>query len=166
MSNSVSYRELIAQDIITVLKLIKTANGYRTEVPDANIARALEDAVNMDQSDFPALFVHEGFESLTPLTNREVQADLRMIITGYVQFNPDAEVPEVASVQLNKLIADVKEVIMNTTLALWTNGNANLIRIVNVDTDEGVLEPEAIFRMEIVCQYEFVFDNAGRSVQT
>jgi len=164
MSTTDSFRELILQDIITVLKTIKTANGYRTNVLDENIGRTLKDSSEMDYSEFPALFVSDGFESLTPLTNREIEADLRIIITGYVRFNPDAEVAEIASQQLNKLIADTKEVIMDTTKVLWTNNNAGLTRIVNVDTDEGILEPDAVFRMEIVCQYQFIFDNAGRSV--
>jgi len=164
MATSTPFLELIAQDLITVLKRIKTANTFRTQVEDVNITRFLKNPdAEMDFSNFPALFLTDGDEDVSKNTNREVLSSAIFFVVGTVRYNKDAD--EIPSTQANNLIADVKEAIMDTTTILWTNGNATNVHIDAVARDAGFLEPESSFQVTVRIEYEYAHDDAGRQVQ-
>tara|TARA_Y100000310_G_scaffold146471_2_gene145824 strand:- start:5125 stop:5604 length:480 start_codon:yes stop_codon:yes gene_type:complete len=157
MATSTPFREDILGDVVTQLQTIDTTS-YRSNITSAKVSRLLKDLTGMDTEDFPALFVSDGVEEIIPQTNDQMEAKFNVIITGYVRFNVDADSANSPSVQLNKLIADCKEVLMDTTSGLWTNRE---VFISSVETDEGFLEPDAVFRMTAIVTYHYSATNTG-----
>lgn len=161
MATTTPIRESILLDIITDLKTIKIANSYRTEVLDSNISRLLKSPDEMDDTDFPALFLSDGPESMEPGVARVIKANMQAIVTGYVRYNKDNVSDNIPSVQLNKLMADVKEAIMTSTSAVWTNGNVELVNLLNLETDRGFIEPEGAFELIVSITYRHRHDDTG-----
>lgn len=165
MATSTPFRELIIQDLITVLKTIKTPT-FRTQVEDVNITRFLKSpAANMDFSDFPALFIMDGEEVLIEGTHEEIFSNFNILIVGTVRYNKDDSSSNIPSQQINLLIADVKEAIMDTTTVLWTNNNVSNVHVDNIISDEGFEETDASFTVISRMEYEYAHDDAGRLVQ-
>lgn len=161
-----SLREKVLLDLVATLKKIKTANGHRLEVADTNISRLLVDPSQMNPENFPSLFVTDGPETMKEGTNREVFSQFVAVIIGYVRYNKDADSDNIPSVQLNQLIADVKEAVMDTTNPLFVNNNTSNVHIDSVETDQGFLEPDAVFEMEVRMETEYGHDDTSRSIQT
>lgn len=153
MSISQSFREILLINMITDFKTISPENSFRTTINKKNISRMLESPDEMDSDDFPALFVSDGIEYIEYGTNKELKSLFNIIVYGYVRYNKDAEANEIASTQLNKLLADVKEVLMDTNKSLWGISGVCFVRIVQIETDEGVMEPDAIFRLQVEIEY-------------
>lgn len=164
MAVSTSYRELLLANVLIDLKTITTANSFRTNMASDNISRMLKSPDEMKNDDFPALFVSDGVENIEYGTNKELKSLFNIIIYGYVRFNTKASVSEIASTQLNKLISDVKEVLMDTDKTLWGTAGVVFVRLVQVETDEGVMEPEAVFRLQTEIEYYTVSSDMGASV--
>ena len=53
---------------------------------------------------------------------------------------------------------------MNTSLTLWQTAGVVFVRIVKVETDEGVLDPDAIFSMQIEIEYWTGTTDMGASI--
>ena len=164
MAVSTSYMELLIANVLIDLKTITTANSFRTNMASDNISRMLKSPDEMKNDDFPALFVSDGVENIEYGTNKELKSLFNIIIYGYVRFNTKASVSEIASTQLNKLISDVKEVLMDTDKTLWGTAGVVFVRLVQVETDEGVMEPEAVFRLQTEIEYYTVSSDMGASV--
>tara|TARA_R100001530_G_C4272151_1_gene143376 strand:- start:66 stop:557 length:492 start_codon:yes stop_codon:yes gene_type:complete len=161
MATTTPFRETILNNLVVDLQTIDVANSFRSNVSNDNITRSLKDPAEMDDDNFPALFVADGTENVTLLTNRQARGLFNIVIYGYVRFNKDAKTPIVASTQLNNLIADVKDIVLDSTSTFWTS-TANIIaRVTFVETDEGVLHPDAIFKMNVEVEYEHVGTDAG-----
>ena len=163
MSTTKSFREVILENTIIVLKTIKIANSFRTTVNEKNISRLLESPDEMDADDFPALFVSDGVEAIEYGTNKELINKFNVIISGYVRYNKDGvdQAGTIPSTQLNRLLSDVKEVLLDTDKVLWKTGGVQYVRLVQVDTDEGFLEPDAVFRLQAEVEYWHQNADAG-----
>jgi|1_EtaG_2_1085319.scaffolds.fasta_scaffold45274_2 hypothetical protein len=163
MSTTTSYRETLLTNLVTDLGTISVANSFRTNL-GATVSRMLKTTDEMDEEDFPTLFVADGVENITYGTNKEIKSLFNVLIYGYVRYDADAQSSQIASTQLNKLISDVKEIVMNTSLTLWQTAGVVFVRIVKVETDEGVLDPDAIFSMQIEIEYWTGTTDMGASI--
>lgn len=150
MASGTPLIETIIEDVLTDLGAISIANGFRTT--PATVSRKFRNWDELSESDYPALFLASGDEVIIDETNLEINSMHQFVIIGYVRFSEHQAIGEIASTQLIRLIADVKEKLY----ADRTRGdNAVNTYIRSVETDEGMFEPIAIFRMVAELEYEY-----------
>lgn len=102
-----SIREQIADQIVTVLGNISTANGYQTDVKAVSRRPLLDSDIN----GFPTLIVLFPLETKERRATNLYRCELRFTIGAWVDDNND--VPQ----QANAIIADIeKALITNQTL--------------------------------------------------
>ena len=132
----------IQANLITVMKLIKTAGGYATEIPDVNIySEFTEDIVGQtDDADYPKLFVvlDQGIVG-EGLSEEDVVEVSFMVIVVDKDLNGIGETP--LSQKVANVIDDVKRALrLNDDLL----GSVNHIRVTEFTTDAGYSHPEGV----------------------
>lgn len=140
----------------TVLANITTANGYNFTL--ATKERGLRHFSEMNDSEFPAVFVASADEQRKGVTNKDFQSVMRVFFIGYVKASSGQ-----CQEELDKLIEDLTKALHDGATpgagdpshggrVAWTN-------IESVDTDEGDLQPHAMCKIEATFSYKNAFIN-------
>jgi hypothetical protein len=140
-----SARTSIVQALATEFGKISVANGYKSNVVQAKPYIKFWDEI----SDYPAIFLGVGSESREYHPGGFKWGFLGISVKLYVKG-------EYASDKLELLLADVEKVIdASRSLAYDTAPGAQIteIRISNIVTDEGLLEPYGVGEVNIIVQY-------------
>jgi len=148
----------------TELSNISVDNSYRSNV--AYVSRVLKDYDELMPENYPALFPILGTEQISKQTNREVESVIDVVIYGYVYFNETGETNQMAALQLNNLISDVKEKMINLFQTTKFNSTSETFSTGSVETDEGIFDPYSAFRIVFQIGITYAYDNTGRSVQS
>lgn len=143
-----SNRMAIVNSLVTELKKIDGTQEFLTDVSN-NVSPRLKfwDEVN----DFPSLHVSAGSESRNYQGGGYKDRFLSVSIKCYVE-------QEDAVVALEHLMKDVETVIETNSRLAYTDSNGlpqhtHQISIVQIDTDEGVLEPIGVGELILQVQY-------------
>ena len=140
-----SARSQIVDSLITELKNINGRSPYKTTV-HKNVYKGVEfwDSIN----DFPAIYVSPGFEAREYLPGDFKWAFLTVNLRVFVkESDPQA--------RLEKVISDIETVVdANNDLAFDTNNSSVDIRILSIDTDEGLLTPFGAGEIKLEVRYE------------
>ena len=140
-----SARSQVVDSLITELKKINGRSPYKTTVYK-NVYKGIEfwDSIN----DFPAIYVAPGFETREYLPGDFKWAFLIISIRVFVkESDPQA--------RLEKVISDIETVIdANNDLVFDTTNSTVDIRILSIDTDEGLLTPFGAGEIKIQVRYE------------
>lgn len=143
-----SRRQSIIDALVVELKKIDGSGDFLTNV-FGNVSPRLKFWDEVE--DFPALHLNAGAET------REYQAgdykDRFLAVTVRMYVNEEDAVDA-----LDKLIEDVETVIDNNTRLAYTDKQnqtqyTQLITVVSIDTDEGVLEPYGVGEMLLEVRY-------------
>lgn len=140
-----SGRTKIVKTLATEFGKISVANGYNSNVVQSKPYVKFWDEV----SDFPAIYLGVGSESREYHPGGFKWGFLGISIKLYVKG-------EYASDKLELLIADAERVIdASHSLAYDSAPGAEIteIRISNIVTDEGLLEPYGVGEVNIIVQY-------------
>lgn len=142
---------------------INPENDFRCKVE--KVSRVLESPEEMDDGDYPALFITWKTGNFLAKNNREIELDMLLSIVGYVKFNEMSSEDDNAQQKLIKLMADVTE----KMYALWltsgfSNNTVDNFDIVSFATDEGTLEPLAVFELEMSLKLKFSPQDWGRKI--
>ena len=133
MSTTVPLRERILENIVSELKTISTANGYRTNVK--TVSRQVKDISELTEPEFPALFVISGGEVIEEATNRALMKKLSVGILAYV-YDTSA-----TDTKISNILADIQE----KMYADKSRGGYAIDTILNsIETDEASLQPYGI----------------------
>lgn len=143
-----SRRNAIVQALVTLLKTIDGGSTFRSNVNNNVVGRLMFwDEVN----DFPSVHLAAGAET------RQYQGggykDRFLVVTIRCYVNE-----ENANDALEALMEDIETVIEDNNRLAYTDRDGNeqftqLISIVSIDTDEGVLEPLGIG--ELICEVRY-----------
>lgn len=140
-----SARTSIVKALATEFGKISVASGYNSDVVQAKPYIKFWDEI----VDFPAIFLGVGSESREYHPGGFKWGYLGISVKLYVKG-------EYASDKLELLLNDVERVIdANRSLAYDTAPGAQIteIRISNIVTDEGLLEPYGVGEVNIIVQY-------------
>ena len=143
-----SRRNAIVQSLVTLLKTIDGGTAFRSNLNNNVVGRLMFwDEVE----DFPSAHLSAGAET------RQYQGagykDRFLVVTIRVYVNT-----ENANDALEALMEDIETVIEDNNRLAYTDRDGNeqftqLISIVSIDTDEGVLEPLGIG--ELICEVRY-----------
>lgn len=144
---------------------ISIANGFRTDV--SLVSRVLKSWTEIDDNDFPGIFLLQSAATFTPQTNKEVEMIVPIKIIGYVKFQEHIDTSEdIAATKMNNLWADVFEKLYDLhDLAGFDNNTSEPFDITDFETDEGTLEPIAAFALTANIRLAFFHTDTGRKVQ-
>jgi len=156
--------ETAIQSIRTALQSIIVANSYRTNV--ALVSRILKAHDELDINEYPALFVALGDCRIENQTNKEVKKTYPITIYGYVKFDDYTDDHDTNSAQskLIKLSADVQEKMYDQFQTDQFNASTEELNGGSFASDEGALEPYAIFMMDFELVIEHAYNDASRRV--
>ena len=140
-----SARTSITKALATEFGKISVANGYNSDVVQSKPYVKFWDEVN----DFPCIYLSVGSESREYHPGGFKWGFLGISVKLYVKS-------EYAATKLELLLNDVERVIdANRSLVYDTAPGAQIteIRISNIVTDEGLLEPYGVGEVNIIVQY-------------
>jgi hypothetical protein len=141
------------QIVTALVSKLKTINGLGTML--SNVGNNVEPRLKFwdEVDDFPALHVNAGTETREYLANAQKTRFLTVTIRCYVKI-------EDAQIHLERLLEDVETVIeLNGRLEYTDNQSPPLtqytqdIRVLSMETDEGVLEPLGVGEITLEVRY-------------
>jgi len=142
MSNA---RSQIVDSLITKLKLINGKSPYKTTVY-GNVHKGVEfwDSIN----DYPSIYVAPGFETREYHPGEFKWGFLIITLRVFVkESDPQA--------RLEKVISDIETVVDANNDLVFDKTNASVdIRILSIDTDEGLLTPYGAGEVKLEVRYE------------
>jgi len=151
---TISHRQEIRDDIVANLKAIAQVDGYFYDINDDYVSTELTHWEAWSSSKTPALFVVGGDEAPDPRTNQTYESEMTVVVWGYVHE------PGSSQDALDKLVHDVIKKLMED---IQRNCWADFTQLGQLTTDEGninvVAKGWALFRMEILVQYDFFTNN-------
>lgn len=138
----------------TLFPTITEENGYNHTLK--TIKRGLKARTTMGESDYPAIFIPGVDEDRTRITHNQFQANLNVVIVGYVKNSSDSPNDDATGAQLDldKLIADITKAIETDPKQA---GNVLNTQITRISTDDGDLLPIAGCVMTV----EFMYVSEG-----
>jgi hypothetical protein len=131
----------------TTLAAITVAGGYNNTLTSRH--RGLRPMDAEADSKFPIVFLPKADEDMSNITHKDVSATMRLRLVGYVK-NSDGL--DGLQQDLDGLIQDVRKALEQDRLL---GGNCYSLRILNVTTDDGDLDPIAGFGMEVEIKYAY-----------
>ena len=138
-------RTKIVKALTDKLKLIDGTGDYRTNVFD-NVSPKLKFWDEVE--DFPFICASAGSESREYLPSNFKWGFLTINLRLYVQGEESEQL-------LEDLMADVEKVLdENNELEYGPGKHTEDIRIISIDTDEGLMAPYGIAEMVITVRYE------------
>lgn len=164
MAATTPLRENILNNIKTTLAAI-APSAYRTHVKI--VSRVFKHYDELAPSDFPALYILDNGGVLSPETSAKVyEEDMSVIIVGYVRWNENASDDDIASTQLNNLIADVTEA-LNEDRQRGTNSdgddNAISTNVTDIEAVQGETEPFAFVSISVTVKLNYKSTDVGKA---
>lgn len=127
------------------LKGITTGGGYNTTV--SLVQRGQRSLNDMNESDYPCLFVAETDERRQLATHNQFLADLRVVILGGMKISDGVSG---AQARLDLLIADVTKALETDRLQ---GGRVTQTIVERIETDPGDLDSHVAFAMTVNFKY-------------
>ena len=156
MSITTPLRESVLENVKNDLKAISIANGYRTNPKVSRVLKKIDEI-----TEFPFLFVVDAGSVITEDTNKEIKDLMTIIIYGAVSFSGHAEIDQIASTQLNNLIADVIEKLYAD---IERGGYAVMTSVKVIKTDKGSLEPRAEVEIHVDIEIDVKATDLGQKL--
>jgi len=134
----------------TLLPTITVGNGYNNTV--VQVYRGIKNIKEMDDDQFPSIFVTITHEKRKRITVNQFKSDLQVVLVGYVQNSKTAlnDTGTGIGLDLDKLIEDMTKAIEKDPLQTGLVYNTEITDIV---TDDGDLFPASGVVMSVVFAY-------------
>lgn len=141
-----SVRSQIVDSLIEKLKDIDGTTGYRTKIAAKNVKKGIAfwDAI----TDYPSIYVAPGHEVREYHPGEFKWAFLLIAIRVFVKEDDPQD-------RLELLISDIETIIdANNELVFDTSKSTVELRILSIDTDEGLLKPYGAAEIQVQVRYE------------
>jgi len=165
MATTTSIVELVMRDIVTGLGSISVINSFRNDIK--LVSRELITWDKLGTHQFPALFPILASVVYVNMTNKEIEADMKINILGYIRFNTETgETADNAEEKLISLYSDVMEKMYNRHINNFGGNTEDEFKFIDMETDEGTVFPYAWFSLNSELRVTFDRINVGRVIQT